>query len=295
MAMPPIDLKNRQFAIHFETNQAIRVERLGAFLTALGMFADEHLGPDAEFELTHLSKGSVIAIFDAWGSVIGGLGGFGSFVLAVSMCIESNRQRRLSKRAAELVVDDGVVAITIDSATTGRIVIEGASTAAVQALLAVRQNEARLSARWYANRRELGGDAKYLPDSFDGGRISSENLVTQDGRSIVTESGLPILPEAVYSDGPNSLEYSEFIQAVNRNPKSYSDDPRNFGVFVGRIELVNSRRYLVTQSGRRFRLVGVSDIAYSPHQIYVVRGPVVEDVVGGHHWLEAKDLFIATE
>ena len=48
MAMPPRDLLDFQIALHFETNGAVDLRRLGAFLSALGEFADERLGPNAE-------------------------------------------------------------------------------------------------------------------------------------------------------------------------------------------------------------------------------------------------------
>ena len=294
MAMPQRDLKDFQFAIHLETNRAVDLGRLGAFLSGLGNFANERLGPDADFELTHLSKGSVTAVFDAWGSVVGGLGGFGSFVFAVAVYIENNRQRRLSKRAAELVVDDGVVSISVDSTATGRIVIQGSSMAAVQTLVALRENQATLQAWGSPYGKDYGGSAKFRSSGVEDARAAWPNLVTQDGRSIVTEAGLPILAEGE-PNKPLSPEYDEFFQAMDRNPDGYSDDPRGFGTFVGQIKLVDSKRFFVTQSGRNFRLVGVSNIDYPPHQTYVVRGPVLEDAAGSHDWLEAKDLFVPSE
>src|SRR5690606_9062989 len=197
MAMPPRELRDFQLAVHLETNRAVDLRRLGAFLTALGELADERLGPNAEFELTHLSRGSVTAVFDAWGSVIGGIGGFGSFALMIVMYIENNRQRRLSKRAAELVVDNGVVSISVEAKATGRIVIQGSSVAAVEVLVAQRENQAKLSGRGNVYGQDYGGSGRFRPSGIEDARPAWPNLVTQDGRSIVTESGVPILAEGV--------------------------------------------------------------------------------------------------
>lgn len=296
MAMPPMELRDFQLAIHFETNRSVDLRRLAAFLTALGEFADERLGPEAEFELTHLSRGSVTAVFDAWGSVIGGIGGFGSFVLAVVMYIESNRQRRLSKRAAELVVDDGVVSISVEAKAPGRIVIQGSSVAAVEVIVAQRESQAKLSGWGNAYGQDYGGSGRFRPRGIEDARPAWPNLVTQDGRPIVTEDGTPIMAQA-HEPGelPMHPDYEEFLDAIERNPGAYNDDPRGFGVYVGRIKLVDSKRYFITESGRNFRLVGVQNVDYPPNQTYVVRGPALKDAAGSHDWLEAKDLFVPSE
>src|SRR5690606_12155620 len=106
------------------------------------------------------------------------------------MYLQGNRQRRLSKRAAELVVDDGVVSITVEGKATGRIVIEGSSMPAVEVLIAQREDRARLSGWGNAYGQDYGESGRFRPRGLEDARPAAPNLVTQDGRPIVTEDGI---------------------------------------------------------------------------------------------------------
>lgn len=138
MPMPPLELSDRQFAVHLETNRPVNMARLAEFLGAVAVEAQRALGPEAEIELTSLRTGSVTAVISAYGSVIAAFGGVGSFVVALAAYIETRRDRRVGKRGAELALDDGVVAFEFGANGIERITVPAGNIAALEALLASR-------------------------------------------------------------------------------------------------------------------------------------------------------------
>lgn len=179
MPMREIVLDERQFAIFLETNAPVNARRLGAFLVAIGELTQrsEHFGPQSDLRIVHLSTGSVTAIFEAWGSVVGGMGGIGAFVLMLVDYIEKSRSRVVAKRAADLIRDDGVVALEFETLETGRIVISAGALLAVHAPPSKRR-------RTQPDRDELA----YESAGFD-------YLVTEGGEPIVTEDGSRIVAQ----------------------------------------------------------------------------------------------------
>lgn len=193
MPMPKLELNDQQLAVYLETNQHVDVARLSSFLEALNEFALDYFQEDPRLELSQLRTGSVIAVFTAWGAVAGGIGTMGIFALALAERIENYRQRKFERRAAEHVLDDGVVRFEFGAKGIETITVPANKVAAISTILAERDNLARPAltpgGKWVSDIEEIDDEEEALRLLEEGG---FDYLVTEEGEPITTETGEPI-------------------------------------------------------------------------------------------------------
>jgi hypothetical protein len=116
------DLGPNEFFFRFETNDALRPDALGRFLQQVERIAHlrRHFGPEAEVRLVEIGTGSV------WGKItvaigaIGGIAGFGSFVLDLEARMHSDTDP-LAQAIAAMSLDSSVVSATI--VTKERVIV----------------------------------------------------------------------------------------------------------------------------------------------------------------------------
>ena len=252
MPMPYLELDDRQIAVYLETNQQVDLKRLADFLGAISEYASDFFEDDPRLELSQLRTGSVIAVMTAWGAIAGGVGTMGLFAIALADRIESYRQRKIERRAAEHVLDDGVVRFEFGAKGIENILVPAANVAAIQTILYERENTARPPLEQSEEARSL----RYLtsdPDEQTALDVAEEEdamrqlekagfdyLVTEKGEPIVTENGDAIrVTDAGANDEAIDVDESlgwmevagQFVQAFDGRFAMFRSGARQYRVY----------------------------------------------------------------
>lgn len=134
-------IHENQFGLRFETNKRVSLGDISSFLKAIDEFADQELGNKNSLELTHLSVGSVVAIFTAWGAAVGGLATVGLFSVSLAEYIEKRRESRISRSTAKICLDNDIASISIHLSNQEPIIIHASSILAISDLEQLRAEE----------------------------------------------------------------------------------------------------------------------------------------------------------
>lgn len=160
MPMPELgNMPTDQIVLHFETNNVIEMVQLSAVFSEFAKLAHEHpsIGRGATVVLRRVNSGSPTT---AWVEILnagGAVAGIGQFGLGVATLLQNNQQRKLSRRVAELMLDNDVIEFSIatkdpDGMGNRQMTMKRDQIPAVAALEAERVNSYRTS-----NDRELNG------------------------------------------------------------------------------------------------------------------------------------------